>query len=319
MKIKKETVENMINNYFTFRLIESLVKSIITARKKLLNRKKKKKYEECDVIVVNLSGRKFNEDALKTISQWGKIEIVEIEPATLDLTNPASYMQVVGDYCAEILDRLVNRESLVEILATQKCVIVPPGLNSTAIMFTTMLHGMTGHFPIMSFFYEKDNGYDLTPRITLQSIRNHYRDVQTPVNQPPSIEEDLVFLNLARHELSDEALHEISQWKGYKKVTRATPSLDLTNPLTYHETVKDFCVKTIDDVINLEGVLRHLKIGKYAVLPAGLSSIGIIYTVLLHGLCGHFPRASFFYRAGSVYSLTRPFDFQEIRTKFIGS
>lgn len=57
-------------------------------------------------------------------------------------------------------------------------------------------------------------------------------------------------LNLTHYELSDKALYEILQWKGYKVVTRTTPSLKLTNLLVYHETIKNYCIHTIDDVIN---------------------------------------------------------------------
>ena len=127
---------------------------------------------------------------------------------------------------------------------------------------------------------------------------------------------DFILINLSGNRLSKKAIDEVRKWGHCKIIEKRIPNLDLSNPITYMENAVDFCGKIIEQLIEKDQIINNLLIGNYIVVPSGMTSISLTFIAMLHGITGHFPLMSFFYKTGITYSLTMPFDFQDLRLEY---
>ncbi len=82
------------------------------------------------------------------------------------------------------------------------------------------------------------------------------------------------------------------------------------------KNVVNFCDVIIKELIEKDQIVNNLLVGNYIVVPPGMTSFAMVLIAMLHGITGHFPIMSFFYKTGMRFSLTRPFDFYNLRIKF---
>lgn len=296
------------------------VSGLIKITAKIRNSRKKSKLEleneSLDFVLLNLSGHFLEKNAFDEVLSWGKCKIIERKIANVDLTNPISYMQNIVDFCANTLQELIKNNGILNLLLVGKYIFIPPGMPSIAITFTTMLHGITGRFPKMSFSFKKGDLYNLVKSYNFQTLRNKCRDIQKPQKEIKNVEEELVLLKLSKHPLSPEAISEVKRWGKYKIIERNVPNVNLKDPLAYIDEVINFCSDTINDIIENEGVLNHLELGRYVIIPSGMTSVAITFTTMFHGITGRFPFMAFFYAKDMIFDLTKPFNFYELRTQF---
>ncbi|MEE9378567.1 MAG: CRISPR-associated protein Csx15 [Candidatus Lokiarchaeia archaeon] len=293
------------------------VEKLISAIKKYKEKKKSKlelKNELLDFVLINLSRHPLAKETKEEVLNWGKCKIIERNIPALDLSNPITYMDNVIKFCADTLHELVSKEGLLKTIQLGKYILIPPGMNSIAITFTTMLHGIAGHFPEMSFFYQQDKIFNLIKPHNFQNLRIQYRNIQATKNMKKNIEQEYIAIILSGYPLSPEAISKIKRWGDYKIIEKIIPNIDLSNPLTYMDNVIKYCSETIDDLIENEGILKHLKLGKVIIIPSGMTSIILTFVSIFHGIIGHFPRMSFLYKK-DIFDLTELFDFYSLREK----
>lgn len=298
--------------------IFSSVKSAVDLIKAYRNRKKTKKElknEALDFVLINLSGNPLSNQAREKIMTWGKCAIIEINRINIDLSNPITYMENVVNTCSDALKYLIKREGIFNNLLKGRYIIIPPGLTSIAMVFITMLRGISGHFPRMSFFYKKDMEYDITEPFDFQNLRNKYRDILKSQikDEPPHF----VIINLHGRYFSHEAIDTVMKWGNFDRekdvIEKFIPTLDLSNM----DNIVAFCDKTIDELIKIDQISYSLPSGKYIVIPTGNIAIATVFTVMFNGITGYFPKMSFYYYKKMVgYNLIKPHDFEDLFLRF---
>ncbi|MFX1259521.1 MAG: hypothetical protein ACFFAN_16830, partial [Promethearchaeota archaeon] len=152
-------------------LFEIAVKQLVKLIKKYKEKKKSKielENEALDFVLINLSGNRLSMQAKGEVMRWGKFKIIEKEIPNVDLSNPATYMENIEIFCLNIIKELIKKDRVLSNLLLGNYIIVPPGMTSLAMVFTTMFHGITRHFPEMSFFYKKGMLYNLTKSFNFQ-------------------------------------------------------------------------------------------------------------------------------------------------------
>ena len=117
-------------------------------------------------------------EAIDDVMSWGKFDIekdiIEKVIPTLDLSNTANIIK----FCHEIIEELINIDQKAYNLLYRKCIVIPTGMASIAMVFIAILHGITGSFPLTAFsYYKKDAGYRLTKPHDFQDLRNRFREI----------------------------------------------------------------------------------------------------------------------------------------------
>ena len=302
-----------------FKLLAELI-ALIKKLKERRRRKLKKaviEEKELEIVVINFSGRPLTGQAVNEIKKWGKYKIITKPSYIADLTNPVTYMENILNFCTNTIKELIKKDKILNNLLLGKYIIIPPGLTSITMVFTTMLHGITGHFPNTAFFYKKGmifSLFSLTKPFDFQGLRNKYLSIE---KSSTCVEKDFVLINLSGHPLTQEAKKEIISW-GKCEIIEKIPNADLTDPDTYMENIIDICDKIVKELMEDDEITQNLLVGKYFIIPPGKTSIAIAFTAILHGITGHFPIMSFSYMGeGDItFKITKPFDFRDLRLQF---
>ena len=316
--MKDNTLKNMSIEIITIAAISSSFRAmseitrLIKRFKKRIKVKKATIEEPNEIVVINLSGRPLSELVVEVINKWGKIKIITKPIPSIDLTNPVTYMENLINFCSATIKELIKKDKVLNNLLLGKYIVIPPGLSSLSIVFTTMFHGITGRFPNMSFFYKKGMAYNLIKPFDFQALRDKYRSIEITENQ----EKDFVLLNLSGRYLSKEAKKEVAEWGNCNIIEKQVPNVDLSNPNTYMDNIIAFCDGIIKELMEDDLLTQNLIIGTYSMVPSGLTSIAMVFCAILHGITGHFPIMSFLYKRDVVFSLTKQFDFHDLRTQF---
>ena len=292
-----------------------ILAELIALVKKFKERRKSKKTlikEPLEIVVINFSGRPLSEQAVNEIKKWGKCKIITKPSHIADLTNPVTYMENILNYCSNTIKELIKKDKILNNLLFGKYIIIPPGLTSITMVFTTMLHGITGHFPNTAFFYQKGMINSLTKPFDFQVLRNKYLSIE---KSSTGVEKEFVLINLSGRLLTQEAKKEIISW-GKCDIIEKISNVDLTDPDTYMENIIDFCDKIVKELMEDHQITQNLLIGKYFIIPPGKTSIAIAFTAILHGITGHFPIMSFSYKGDITFKIIKPFDFHDLRVKF---
>ncbi len=288
---------------------------LITLIKKFKERRKSKKAvieEPLEIILINFSGRPLTGQAVNEIKKWGKCKIIAKPSHIADLTNPVTYMENILNFCSNTIKELIKKDKILNNLLLGKYIIIPPGLTSITMVFTTMLHGITGRFPNTAFFYQKGMIFSLTKPFDFQVLRNKYRSIE----KSTGVEKEFVLINLSGRLLTREAKKEIISWGKCNIIEKNIPNVDLTDPDTYMENIIDFCDKIVKELMEDDQINQNLLVGKYFIIPPGKTSIAIALIAILHGITGHFPIMSFSYKGDVTFNIIKPFDFQDLRVQF---
>jgi len=129
-----------------------------------------------DYVLINLAGRCLSEEAIEEVKTWFENPIIELDIPNLDLNNPDTYMDNVLLFCNSKIDELIAQENLKDNLVLGKFILVPPALSSVDVSLISILHGICGQYPLMSFFYRKNNLFYLTRPVDFQDLCNKFRD-----------------------------------------------------------------------------------------------------------------------------------------------
>ena len=292
-----------------------VLKEIIALIKKFKARIRKKSAtleDPKEIAVINLSGRPLSDQAVNEIKKWDKYKIITKTIPSIDLTNPTTYMENILMFCSKTIKELIKKDKILNNILLGKYVIVPPGLSSISMVFTTIFHGITGRFPNISFFFKSGMIYNLIKYFDFQELRNRYRSIE----KPETPEKDFVVINLSGRYLSQEAKNDINYWGKCTIVEKQIPNVDLSNPNTYVENIITFCDKIIKELIEQDLLAQNLILGTYTMIPPGMNAIAMVFCAILHGITGHFPIMSFPYKSGVVFSVTKPYDFHDLRLQF---
>ena len=299
----------------------SLYASVRTVMKlvKLIKKNKEKKRfeseledERLDLVVINLSGHPLSKLAVDEIMKWGKCKIIKKEIPNIELIDPVNYMDNIINFCSTIIKELIKKDKIINQLLLGKYIVILPGMNSIAATFITMFHGITGKFPSITFFYHLDTVESLIKYFNSQTIRNQYIAFEKPQQE----EKDFTLINLTGRFLSEAAKNEIIGRSKCEIIEKQIPNLNLTDPETYMENIINFCDKIIKELIKDNNLVKNLLIGTYAIMPPHLISIALVFIAMFHGLTGHFPLMAFYYKKDLLYGVTKPFDFDDLRTQF---
>ena len=308
------SVEFVVFAPFPAKVLAELI-ALIKKLKERRRRKLKKAFieeKELKIVVINFSGRSLSIQAVNEIKKWGKCKIITKPSYIADLTNPVTYMENILNFCTNTINELIKKDKILNNLLLGKYIIIPPGLTSITMVFITMLHGITGHFPNTAFFYKKGMIFSLTKPFDFQVLRNKYLSIE---KSSTSIEKEFVSINLSGRLLTQEAKKEIISW-GKCEIIEKIPNVDLTDPDTYMENIIDTCDKIVKELMEDHQITQNLFVGKYLIIPPGKTSIAIAFTAILHGITGHFPIMSFSYKGDITFNIIKPFDFHDLRLQF---
>ncbi len=297
--------------------VKILAELIVLIKKFKERRRRKSKKEfieekELEIVVINFSGRPLTKQAVNEIKKWGKCKIITKPSYIADLTNPVTYMENILNFCSNTIKELIKKDKILNNLLLGRYIIIPPGLTSITMVFTTMLHGITGHFPNTAFFYQKGMIFSLTKPFDFQVLRNKYLSIE---NSSTGVEKEFVLINLSGRLLTQEAKKEIISW-GKCDIIEKIPNVDLTDPNTYMENIIEICDKIVKELMEDHQITKNLLIGTYSIIPPGKTSIAIALTAILHGITGHFPIMSFLYKEDITFNIIKPFDFHDLRVQF---
>ncbi|KKM79293.1 hypothetical protein LCGC14_1351370 [marine sediment metagenome] len=304
-------IEIISGTYLSFKIAKKLVQFIKKYKKNRILQNDLEN-EKLDLVVINLSGFPLSRLAVDTIMKWGRCKIVKKEIISIDLKDPIDYMDNIINFCTKAIKDLIKKDKIINQLLIGKYVVILPGMNSIAMTFITMFHGITGHFPLISFSYQSDLVYNLVEPYNFQTLRTEYRKSE----KIPPENNNFILINISGKFLSEEAKNEIMNWGDCQIVEKSIPTIDLNNPDTYMDNIVNFCDMTIKDLLHNENLVSNLLLGKYAIIPPGMPSIAMTFLAMLHGITGHFPYMSFFYKKNMVFRVTKPFDFHDLRVQF---
>ena len=292
--------------------VRAIIELIKRYQKKKKKSKKELENEALDFVLINLLGRQLSKFAIEEIKKWGKCKIIEKDIPTLDLTNPVTYMENIVNFCSATIEELIKKDKILPNLLHGNYIIIPSGMASIGITFVTMLHGITGGFPRMTFTYKKDMMYGVIKPFDFQDLKIKYRDIRTSIAIPEKEKQEITVINLSGFFFTSEIKDEIARWENNIIVEKQIPNLDLNNPKIYMEGVVNFCEHIIEELIENIEIKKNLLNGNYIVVPPGMSSITMTFISMFHGITGHFPPIAFSYKMGKAYNLTRSFDFQDL-------
>jgi hypothetical protein len=297
------------------RILAELI-ALIRRFKERRRRKSKKagiEEKELEIVVINFSGRPLTKQAVNEIKKWGKCKIITKPSYIADLTNPVTYMENILNFCSNTIKELIKKDKILNNLLLGRYIIIPPGLTSITMVFTTMLHGITGHFPNTAFFYQKGMIFSLIKPFDFQVLRNKYLSIE---KSSTGVEKEFVLINLSGRLLTQEAKKEIISWGKCNIIEKNIPNVDLTDPDTYMENIIDFCDKIVKELMEDDQINQNLLVGKYFIIPPGKTSIAIALIAILHGITGRFPIMSFSYMGDITFKIIKPFNFQDLRLQF---
>ena len=293
------------------KILISLIRKL-KERRRIKSKKEFIEEKELEIVVINFSGRPLSKQAVNEIKKWGKCKILNKPSYVADLTNPVTYMENIINLGSKTFKELIKKDKIFNNLLLGRYIIIPPGLTSITMVFTTMLHGITGHFPNTAFFYKKEMIHGLTKPFDFQALRNKYLSIE---NSSTGVEKEFVLINLSGRVLTQEAKKEIISW-GKCDIIEKIPNVDLTDPDTYMENIIDFCDKIVKELMEDPQITQNLLVGKYVIIPPGMTSIAIAFIAILHGITGHFPIMSFSYKEDGTFRIIKPFDFHDLRVLF---
>lgn len=288
---------------------------IITLIKKFIERKRKKSAtieDPNEIAVINLSGRPLSDQTVNEIKKWDNVKIISKPVLSIDLTNPNTYMENILIFCSKTIKELIKKDKVLKHILLGKYILIPPGLSSISMVFKTLFHGITGRFPNTLFFYKSGMTYNLIKPFDFQALRNKYLSIE----KPETNEKEFAVINLSGRFLSKEAKNDINNWGKCTIVEKQIPNVDLSNPNMYIENIIIFCDKIIKDLIKRDLLTQNLIVGTYSMIPHGMNAIAMVFCAILHGITGQFPIMSFFYKSGIHFSVTKPFDFHDLRMQF---
>ena len=125
-----------------------------------------------DFLIINMSGHPLSNYTLDSI----KIKYNVNEDNVVNVKIPNVDLEKIDEFATEIINNLYSDYS--QQLLTGNYAIIPPGLSPLAILVVTLLHGLTGFFPILQPLKRVDN-INFSPTFVtydLQSLRTKMRD-----------------------------------------------------------------------------------------------------------------------------------------------
>lgn len=153
-------------------MIEDIIQAVSILAKYVKKLKSNKKLKSVSGrVLFNLSGHPLSEKAEAEFKQTGINTIVNVEIPTIDYTPSSvvnSAVEIAKEMCKKALKQLLTGDFL----------IILPGYTPLAATLISIIHGIAGHFPNITFLARKDSVFMPAGNINLQALRTEMRTLR---------------------------------------------------------------------------------------------------------------------------------------------